>query len=111
MQTKYTWLLRKYYDIGKQPRPPYQPRDHIPPEQRVTVLSCGDGKTFLNEDEISVLSLGPGYAITPSINERLLEEVEVNLSKTSYKLKWTMKNSERPANITQGELKKKYPQL
>ena len=101
MQTKYTWLLRKYYDIGKQHRPPYQPRDHIPPQQRVTVLRYGDGKTVLNEDEISVLSLGRGYAITPSGNERLFEVVEVNLSKTSYKLNWEMKNSERPANIIQ----------
>ena len=38
--------------------------------------------------------------------------MEVNLSKTSYKLKWAIENSERPANITQeGELKKKYPRL
>ena len=38
--------------------------------------------------------------------------MEVNLSKTSYRLKWAKKNAERPTTATQeGELKKKYPQL
>ena len=40
---------------------------------------------------INLLSLGPGFAVAPDVNDKLLHEVEVSLAQCSYSMKWKQK--------------------
>ena len=54
-----------------------------PPESRVTTL-C----TNITEQEEQLLSLGPNYALSPRVDDKLLDNVRINIAHTAYKLRW-----------------------
>ena len=54
-----------------------------PPESRVTTL-C----TNITEQEEQLLSLGPNYALSPRVDDKLLDNVRINIAHTAYKSRW-----------------------
>ena len=117
LRCKYNWLLCKYYqhrlsdNVNNIQKPPSKP-----PEDPVTILNIADHPLELSEDEINLLSLGPGFAVAPDVNDKLLNEVEVSLAQCSYSMKWKQKmtivgsdtSTPRSAN---SEIKKACPKL
>ena len=54
----------------------------------------------LSDDELSVLSLGPNFALTPVINDTLLDSVRVEMASCAYKLRWSQRRENVQSCIT-----------
>ena len=62
---------------------------------RVTAIQVS-----LSDDELSVLSLGPNFALTPVINDTLLDSVRVEMASCVYKLRWSQRRENVQSCIT-----------
>ena len=86
LQDKYNWLVRKSSpSISEE----FHNAEHSAPvvesdSDRVTAIQVS-----LSDDELSVLSLGPNFALTPVINDALLDSVRVEMASCAYKLRWS----------------------
>ena len=69
------------------------------PDKLITILNPDGAPAHLDENEKKVLSLGPGFAVSPKINEKTIRDVELNLAKCSYKLKWMNKLEDKAPGI------------
>ena len=102
-------MASHYHDRSQSPSPT------VKPEDLVTVLNLEEHPVELSQNEINVLSLGPGFAVTPKINDKMLHNVEVNLAQCAYSLKWnrTMEISTSTDNTLSAysEIKKLCPNL
>ena len=71
------------------PPPPTSPALAIPRE-KVTFVNIPDNA--IDEDTVSLLSLGPGYALTPRLDERgrdnILNMVQENIAAMAINLRW-----------------------
>lgn len=98
LKKKFSWLLWKQQGgntVSGNVKTPETSRQRTPnqqvttaPSDLVTVLDLDDHPVELDDNEISLLSRGPGFAIAPKINEKLLHEVQINLAQASYGMKW-----------------------
>ena len=79
------------------------------------MLNVDEHPIELNQNEVSLLSLGPGFAVTPKIDEKLVHNIEVNLAQCAYNMKWkkTMENNESNSYefSTYSKLKKSCPKI
>ena len=116
LQCKYNWLLRKYYTYKAFSVNTFErPQKSVPPEDIVTVLNVDEHPIELNQNEVSLLCLGPGFAVTPKIDEKLVHNIEVNLAQCAYNMKWkkTIENNESNSYefSTYSKLKKSRPKI
>ena len=108
LQKKFRWVLEKYYKIQLEPIPVVGKND---PDKLVTVLNTEGAPAHLEDNEKKLLALGPGFAVSPRINEKTIRYVEVNLAKCSYKLKWMKKSEDASGHSIVSEFKRSHPQL
>ena len=87
LKDKFHWLLLNYY--------PYSVRDDgqnyvMPdPSTRVTVIDNDPQNPLdIRPEELSVLALGPKFALSRKVDEKLVDEVEVNLAQCAYMCRW-----------------------
>ena len=101
LQQSFAWLREKYY-------PPKLPTDKQngvilePAVDRVTTINCDT----ISTDELSLLSLGRNYAISPTIDQKFVDNLQVDLAHGLLKVRQKLssiplaKNSESPPNQT-----------
>ena len=86
LQEKLNWLLLKYY-----PHQTSRATDANTQSSdcRVTVIDC-DTEQALNitPAELDLLSLGPGFALSNKVDNKMIKEVEVNIAQCAYKMRW-----------------------
>ena len=58
------------------------------PDNLVTILNPEDTHAHIEENEKKLLALGPAFAVSPTINDKTIRDVELNLAQCSYKLKF-----------------------
>ena len=87
LKDKFHWLLLNYY--------PYSVRDDgqnyvMPdPSTRVTVIDNDPQNPLdIRPEELSVLALGLKFALSRKVDEKLVDEVEVNLAQCAYMCRW-----------------------
>ena len=109
LQKKFIWLMNKYYRTHFEPAPVVRRED---PDKLVTILNPEDAPVHLEENEKKLLALGPGFAVSPKINDKVIRDVELNLAQCSYKLKWMKKLGEEQSDHSSvNEFKRSHPQL
>ena len=81
------------------------------PDKLVTVPDTEGAPVYLEDNEKKLLALGPGFAVSPRINEKTIRDVEVNLAEYSYKLKWIKKLEDASGHSIVSEFKRSHPQL
>ena len=88
LQDKYNWLVHKS-------SPSISEECHNAEHSVSVVESDSDRVTAiqvsLSDDELSILSLGPNFALTPVINDTLLDSVRVEMASCAYKLRWSQR--------------------
>ena len=80
LQNKFIWLLDKYYRIQVEPTSIIRSYD---PDNLVTILNPEDTHAHIEENEKKLLALGPGFAVSPTINDKTIRDVELNLAQCS----------------------------
>ena len=88
LQRKLDWLLKKHYS-----RPPSvipEPRIILDdPKDRVTVVDVDENRPVqLSPEEISLLALGPNFAVAPKVDDKLEEQVKLNVAHFAYRCRW-----------------------
>ena len=108
LQKKFGRLMNKYYKTHFERAPVVGRND---PNKLVTVLNPEDAPAHQEENEKELLALGPGFAVSRKINDKIIRDVELNLAQCSYKLKWMKKLGEQPDQSAVIEFKRSHPQL
>ena len=83
-KNKFDWLLS--YNRTAQPArhvTVVNPPVVEPVENRVTAIGVE-----LTAAEQAILALGPNFALSPHIDEKLLQSVRISIAETAYKLRW-----------------------
>ena len=102
LQKKFQWIKDKYtlpYHQNK-PKAEHPPSTHQKdkpldtPNEKVTLINME--KTDISEDAIGLLALGPNFALTPQIDKKFKEDINVKFTETAVKLRWKELFSERP---------------
>ena len=65
----------------------------------------------MENNEKKLLAPGPGFAVSPRINEKTIRDVEVKLAECSYKLNWMKKLEDASGHSIVSEFKRSHPQL
>ena len=81
LQTKFRTLRWERHAARHVPEPP--PEGLLTPAQKVTAIGVS-----LTEKEESVLALGPGFALSPKIDDTLISDIQTQLAHTTYKVRW-----------------------
>ena len=80
LQRKYQWLLSKYYKRIIPADSGLITQDH---SERVTVINVPD----ISDNEMSLLALGPNYALNPKVDNLFVDKVKVNLARCAVQLR------------------------
>ena len=109
LQKNFRWVLEKYYRIRPEPIPMTGRSD---PDKLVTISNPEGEPAHLEGNEVKLLALGPGFAVSPIINDKTIRDVELNLAQCSYKLKWMNKLDDKTyGHLVMSEFKRSQPQL
>ena len=84
-QKKYVWLITRYHPPPTQDLPVEESPVTVVESAEVRVTTVG---VEIEDCETELLGLGPNYALSPRIDEKLLEGVKLNIAETAYKLRW-----------------------
>ena len=80
LQRKYQWLLSKYYKRIIPADSGLITQDH---SERVTVINVPD----ISDNEMSLLALGPNYALNPKVDNLFVDKVKVDLARCAVQLR------------------------
>ena len=85
LKDKLQWIILKYYPSDCNVR---RNRVTQPVKDRVTVLDLDpDNPLSITDDERQLLSLGPNFAVSPVVDDKLLHDINVNMAHCAYKLR------------------------
>ena len=80
LQRKYQWLLAKYYKRIISADSGIITQD---PSERVTVINVPE----VSDNEMSLLALGPNYALNPKVDNLFMDKVKVDLARCAVQLR------------------------
>ena len=85
LKNKFDWLFNKQRELGisNSQNTGFEEPIVEPLMERITPI-----QVELTPDEQSVLALGPNFALTPRIDDKLITNVQVEVASSAYQLRW-----------------------
>lgn len=85
---RYNWVVHKYYS---EPESSSNSTSDIiiePDHDRITTVNCDT----ISSDELSVLALGPNFAVTPKIDDKFMDKIKVDVADCAFKVRHILNN-------------------